>query len=135
MSATATNLRLSGISLKDARRVPLLIDPIVLLADHLPEGWIAERLEGPEDAGGILVFRRDTAMTPTFLIYEADGGLQVATVTDWTFERIVSVTTFKDAADQIVAKSSLFYEPARRWSRCGWGVSSPAFTVFRKKII
>jgi hypothetical protein len=119
MSATATNLRLSGISLKDTRPVPLLIDPIVLLADHLPEGWIAERLEGPEDAGGILVFRRETAMTPSFLIFEVDGGLQIATVTDRTFERIEIVTTFKDVADHVAARSSLFDEPARRRSRRG----------------
>ncbi len=59
----------------------LLLDPVVLLSEQLPPGWIVERSTDPAGQKGIVVFaEQETTATPTFFIYENIGRIRVATI-------------------------------------------------------
>ena len=60
---------------------PMLLDPVVLLSEQLPAGWVAETSTDPAGQRGIVVFAEaETKATPTFFIYEDIGRIRVATI-------------------------------------------------------
>jgi hypothetical protein len=63
------------------RADPVKLDPVVLLSEQLPAGWVVEPSTDPAGQRGIVVFAdAETGATPTFLLYEDIGGIRVATI-------------------------------------------------------
>jgi hypothetical protein len=63
------------------RAVPMLLDPVLLLSERLPAGWIVERSTDPSGQAGIVVFAEDDGEgSPTFFIYEEAGQIRLARI-------------------------------------------------------
>jgi hypothetical protein len=81
----------------------VLLDPVVLLTEQLPAGWIAEPSTDPAGQRGIVVFAEvETAVTPTFLIYESIGRIRVATIENDEWLGSVAHPTHESAIASVV---------------------------------
>jgi hypothetical protein len=82
---------------------PALLDPVVLLSEQLPAGWVVEASADPAGQRGIVVFAEvETAATPTFLIYEDIGRIRVATIENDTWLGSVAHQNYAAAVASVV---------------------------------
>ncbi len=85
------------------RAVPMLLDPVLLLSERLPAGWIVERSTDPSGQAGIVVFAEDDGEgSPTFFIYEEAGQIRLARIVNDEWKERVMYVSYAAAAVAIV---------------------------------
>jgi hypothetical protein len=82
---------------------PMLLDPVVLLSEQLPAGWVVEASTNPAGQRGIVVFAEvETEATPTFLIYEDIGRIRVATIENDEWLGSLAHQSYPDAVASVI---------------------------------